>query len=466
MGRRDFQSTVADALPRIIQEQAKSGIGSIKFTQKDKKTIGKVYLRGGAIYALELSTYAPNIVNRIATNEFISIDARDDVLKKFENDPSNFAVISYVLTRQLFPEKPLMGYIKDYFLDAFDELYTWEEVNAEWRTHDEPSIPTIPNISPTDLIEKTRRRREYLDTQAAQVWNSATKAMDELGFRKNYEFDNQDYTTAVLLSIADGAWTIGSASDYLGLSHFNTKKLIFELWQQGIVDILHPKGLVITNRTPEDIQENTRPKGVDSVRHESELEAMPEEVTVSEIVTEEVPEEIFEQQNAATEDEADSVDELTQEEEEYPMSEINLPTPFSVPASPNAGPIVDPAENEAPRQAAPFARTAPAPVVTSAPTAPSFSHSEAPRSSRLTQLAQQLKQELANLDDSINAKLVEKNDSESQVASLEATKSDFIQKANALDPQIQNAKQNANRTADELNKLRSERAEITSLLQG
>jgi len=61
MGRRDFQSTVADALPRVIKEQAKFSVGSIKFTKKDKKTIGKVYLRAGAIYGIELTTYSPSI---------------------------------------------------------------------------------------------------------------------------------------------------------------------------------------------------------------------------------------------------------------------------------------------------------------------------------------------------------------------------------------------------------------------
>lgn len=254
MGRRDFQSTVADSLPRILQEQAKNGVGSIKFSKKDKKSIGKLYLRGGSIYAIELSTYNPNIVNRIATNEYISEPNREQLLNKFQDDIANLACINYVLTYQIFPEKPLMTYIKDYFLDAFDILYAWEDVNVEWRTNDEPpaTVPTVPNANPVELIEKLNKRKAFLVEEISKSWNISLEDIGTLVFRRNFDdYNDPDYITSVILSLAEGQWTIDGVTEYLGLSNFNTKILVYELWKSGLVDIIVPNGSVITNRASE-----------------------------------------------------------------------------------------------------------------------------------------------------------------------------------------------------------------------
>lgn len=259
MGRRDFQNTVAEVLPNIIKNEAKSGIGALRFTKKGRKAEAKLYFRGGAVYAIELSTYKPNIVNRLITNEHIKDNAREQVLQRFGNSPTNWAVVPFVLTGQLFPEKPLLGYIKDYFLDAFDELYSWTDVNAEFRTNEEPSIPTVPNADPTDLIERAIARKRFLETEVAQVWNSNLSQIDVLPFRKTTIYDDGNYTTALLLSVADGKRTIGEVAEYLGMSRFNVKKDLFELWKIGIIDMLHPSGLMITNRSPQEIKNNTRP---------------------------------------------------------------------------------------------------------------------------------------------------------------------------------------------------------------
>lgn len=289
MGRRDFQSTVADALPRIIQEQAKNGIGSIRFWKKDKKTVGKLYFRGGSIYAIEVSTYVPNIVNRIATNEYISQTNREQLLNKFQDDITNPEAINYVLTYQMFPEKPLMTYIKDYFLDAFDLLYSWDSVNAEWRTNDEPpkTVPTVPNANPFELIEKLEKRKSFLEEEVAPLWNTAPFNMGSLGFRRTVDYTDPDYITNVILSLGDGKWTIGGVAEYLGLSHFNTKIVIYDLWREGVVDILHPSGLVITYRDPETLHQsehNPNPTAEELPTIEAELlspESAEEETKVS-----------------------------------------------------------------------------------------------------------------------------------------------------------------------------------------
>jgi hypothetical protein len=287
MGRRDFQSTVADALPRVIKEQAKSGVGSIKFTKKDKKTIGKIYLRAGAIYGIELTTYEPSIVNRIITNEYISDKNREQVLNKYQNNLKDISVIEFVLKYQIFPEKPLMSYIKDYFFDAFDELYKWEEVNAEWRPNEEPSakVLKVPNASPEDVIEKLKLRESYLRENISQEWSIHPRDLDEVRYTKNFDYEDPDYTNYLLLAIPEeNQLTIGQVSDYYGLSRFNTKIALFKLWQSGAIDVFHPSGLRYTNRSEEEVQ-----KAQQEARKGNQRSSLPVETEVNEPISVDEP---------------------------------------------------------------------------------------------------------------------------------------------------------------------------------
>lgn len=443
MGRRDFQSTVVDTLPKIIQENAKTGVGSIRFFKKDKKTVGKLYLRGGAIYAIELSTYNPSVVNRIATNEYISESAREQVLDKFKDDATDFNVVNFVLTRQLFPEKPLLGYIKDYFLDAFDDLYTWDEVNVEWRTNDTPSplVPTVPNVSPEDLIEKTLLRRSFLENNVAQEWNTAPRDIGDLGFRKNYDLENQDYSIALILSIADASWTISDAATYLGMSHFNFKKLVFELWLEGVVDMLHPSGLIITNRSPLDIQAPTTKTPVVSVSEtlESQNNIFDEssfDALKSPLVPESTPIEVI-------------------VEQEPPKEE---------PIVPNQPPqFITPATSTQVTEVTPLPVSAPAPVINE--TAYTSSGNSSERTSRISHLALQLRQEISELDLAIASEIAQRQGMDSHFAALQTERNDLIEKINSTDSRILVARQDMAERETEIKRLTEERDSITSLLK-
>lgn len=262
MGRKDFNNTVAEVLPNIIKNEASKAIGALHFFKKDKKTRGKLYFRGGFIYAIELTTYTPNVVNRIVTNEHIRDGYREKILDRFGTSLTSWAVVPFVLQGQLFPERPLLGYIKDYFLDAFDELYSWTDVQAEFKVNEEPpsSVPHVPSADPAEIIEKAVLRKRMIETEIAQPWNSPVSQIDNLRFRRNVtQVPDNDYNSSLLLTIAEGKLTIGEATEYLGWSRYNMKRDLFDLWQKGYIDILHPKGLTITNRTPDELARKTTP---------------------------------------------------------------------------------------------------------------------------------------------------------------------------------------------------------------
>lgn len=271
MARKDFQSTVADALPRVIREQAKNSTGSIKFTHADKKTVGRVFVKAGNIYAIELSTYAPKIVSRIATNEYISDANREQVIAEFGERLTDLKVVQFVLQYQIFPEKPLITYLKDYFFDAFDELYQWKDVSVEWRNGEEPSdgVLKVPAANPDLIIEKLKQREQFLREQISGDWSIHPRDLDDVRYRRNFEYEDPDYTNMLILGLpTEDELPIGYVADYLGLPKFNAKLALYNLWKTGAVDVFNPSGLWYSNRSEEEIK-NSAPLQLSDIQTRS-----------------------------------------------------------------------------------------------------------------------------------------------------------------------------------------------------
>lgn len=467
MGRRDFQSTVADALPRIIQDQAKNSIGSIKFTRKDKKTIGKVYLRAGAIYAVELNNYSPNIVSRIVTNEFISESNRNQIIAKFSNDLTNTGVVDFVLKYQLFPEKPLTTYIKDYFFDALDELVSWTEVNAEWRSNEEPpaNVLRVSNANPKEVLEVLVKRKKHLENIISPQWSTHPRDINELTYTINDEYkdsegnliyEEPDYTKLSLITIAlEQDLTIGYAASYLGLSRFNTKVAIYNLWEAGVVDIIHPTALRYSNRTEEDI------KKANTVRTSpSNISAPPASQSSLPSIEKETPEPILEQEysnvqpSKIDETPVNSVSPVIYDEaEEHNLGEeyendYSLPEEFTS--------VLEPIEETQYPELSSVQTTIKEQQMTDT------THTSA--SSRLREMVQQIKQELAALEVAIdNAKKVVEG-KQAYVKTLHDERTMFVNKLQDLDNRIKQENSSIESAKTELDRLTKEYQESKNLL--
>ena len=268
MARRDFLPSVSDGLKTAIKDHVKSGFGSLRLTRKDKKTFARLFFKDGLIYGIEVSTYKPNIVTRIVTNEFISEANRTQVLNKFEKTLNDFSVVKFVVDYQLFPERPLATYIKDYFFDAFDEVFQWEDVSVEWKANDKLTGGglTVAPTEPNDIIRRLEEREAILNNKLANAWAVHPRDFRSLPFVKNFEYNDPDYTKQMLLSLPENAsLTIGAVAEYFGLPYFNTEIDIFDLWQAGAVDILHPRGMQFSNRSEQEIRESRENKPTSSI---------------------------------------------------------------------------------------------------------------------------------------------------------------------------------------------------------
>ncbi len=295
MARRDPLVKVSESLSSVIKEQVKTGFGSLRFTKKDKKTSARLYFKDGLIYGIDVSSYSPKIVTRIITNELISETNRLQVITKYGENLTDFSVIKFVLDYQLFPERPLAVYIKDFFFDALDELYQWEDVAVEWKQNDKLNSLAL-NITPTapeDIITRLNARLSELNNKVAQAWALHPRELDAVEYVRNFEYSDPDYTHQLLLSLPDGAQpTIAYAADYFGLPIYNTILAVFSLWQAGAVDVIHPSGIRYSNRTDQEIRKATVsiPKPTPTVIEKPVSEPIPT-ITVPTYIEEEAIEE-------------------------------------------------------------------------------------------------------------------------------------------------------------------------------
>ncbi len=465
---KNYTGKVEEILPPIVDDLVKLNLGSVRFFKKDKKTEGKLYFRSGLAYGIELSTYKPNIVNRIITNEYVKDNAREFILQRYGDNLNDMGVVQFVLTAQLFPEKPLLLYIKDYFLDAFDELLTWDQTTAEWKAGDEPKNPSVPNTNPFELIEKAKKRREYLESKISPEWNATIKQMESLGFRRNFRFESSDYATSVLLSVADGNWTIGAAAEYLGMSRFNVKKTLFELWQEGIIDVIHPSGLLITNRTQDSLRngQNKTQGGVNlGINRELELmpgdtiEALPVPPRPTQMIqsspqAQQVPQPSQPQQVQASNPIA-SQPVILQE----PSAVASQPIPTQIQTAPAQPVQPETIQSSQPLQALP--QSEPQQIRNQQMSDPNQSGT-----SRLAVIAQQLREELANMDKAIQSAVDRKNTLVQYAASLQNEKNALIAQLQSVDTRLATNNTDIANADAEINHLASERAETTKLLQG
>lgn len=420
MARREFQSTVAEVLPRIIEEQTKNNTGSIKFTHSDKKTMGRVFVKEGKIYAIELNSYTPKIVNRIITNEYISESNREQVIAEYGDRLTDTSVIQFVLKYQFFPEKPLITYLKDYFFDAFDELYQWKDVAAEWRSNEEPGpqVLKVTPIDPVTMLAKLKQREDFLRDVVAQAWSIHPRELDNVRYRRNFKYDDPDYTNMLILELPtdDGAeLPIGYVADYLGLPKFNAKLALYNLWKSGAVDIFNPSGIWYSTR------EQTGPTVLPHLVSSQPQPAAPTpqgnhpNYTPSPVIEETIVEETV----------AEELTDMISFEQDYGFArtEDNSPdlTPFTL----------EPLTNE---EALPVFSTPPQSQYIkekemSTPAAPSAA-------ARLRALKQQLRQELDLLQTSILELHTQRQAKQKYLHSVKSQRSELIRQLKELDKTI------------------------------
>lgn len=492
MARRDILERVSDSFLKTIETHVKTGYGSLKFAQKDKKTYIKVFFKDQLIYGVESSVSAPKIVTRIVTNEIITDANRTQVLNKFENSLEDFAVIKYVLDYQLFPERPLAVYIKDFFFDVLDTLYLWEDVTVEWKQNDRITIGnglTINPADPAEILTRIKERINELNNTVAQAWSIHPKELNDIVFVKNFDVETKNYTQTLLLSLPDGTEpAIGDVADYFGLPVFNTKLAVYELWLLGAVDVIHPAGIRYSNRSETEIRKTASPtENIVSVPNSKSIPLASETNTPSDnpflkqILAHGIQEETelpfptpLNNNVSSSEDEGYIVEDLTEEifdnemDDEYEPFDSYIEDDIVEEIIEET--VEDDTYNEHPDDFYEYKNLIEdtPPTLTAPPTTPTETYEEdidMTDASGLKAMALQMKTMLTGIKERIQVTKKTISDRDTEITSTTQKRRTLISELRALDAALEEAKTEKAKAESELAELETEFNEFTQLFQ-
>jgi hypothetical protein len=382
MGRNDFKNSVQQSLTNMLADsEVGSGTGVAKFIRSDKKTIGKLYLKQGKAYAIEVTNYPIGLLRRVLSSEFIAAEHREQILNRFQKEQSSPEIIDYLLTYQLMPERELTNFVKDQFLGAVDELFSWENVNAEWRNGEETEAFTVPFVEPSKLQELANNRRIFLEN-VAEAFGLDVEKLNNLKFKQIAEptaANDLPQAAPNLLSIGKGEFEVREAATQFGLSMFLAKQALYKLWSEEIIEMIYNNEFPIRHvtpvpETPESFpadpalssslpNEPTQPEEqvAPAIENETpvltddnfdeipvEVEADEEEVMPTMAMEEDIPTESVEEEEPFHIIEASPIKTLevsdSAGEDELPLE---AEEPEDAPAVTEVNPVVDPAPEEA-----------------------------------------------------------------------------------------------------------------------
>lgn len=261
-GKTDYTASVREALKQMLADtEVTSSVGAAKFTRSDKKTVGHVYLREGKVYAVDISSYTPNIMTRLVQNGYLNEEAVAKISRHFgkgkENDPR---LPEFCLDRHLVPEKAMATIQQDFFLEAFSYILSWTDVHADWRQGEVTDFYKIDRFELQKVIDLTDTREVFLD-KVSKDFGVDKENFDKITFRKITEPELDEETPLIyhqLLSVANGEWDVRSTVNNFGLTYFRTVQSIHDLWTEKYINLFY-EGYPIAEYASENTTENAQP---------------------------------------------------------------------------------------------------------------------------------------------------------------------------------------------------------------
>lgn len=256
-GKNSYTANVRSALEQMLSDtEVVSSLGAAKFTKKDKKTIGYIYLREGKVYSAIINNHAPNLITRLIQGGHLSEEDVKKITRHFgegdENDPN---LTEFVLDRHMVPEKTMATIQQDFFLEIFSEILSWEEVNADWLQNETTDYYKIDRFDVSKVIELVDTRNAFIEN-VSKDFNVPIANLDEVSFTKIDSPELDEETPLIfhqLLSMSKDGNTIREAINAFGLTFFRTVQSIHDLWHENYVELTYG-GIKIPSYNDSDIE--------------------------------------------------------------------------------------------------------------------------------------------------------------------------------------------------------------------
>ena len=174
MSQHNHDNKVKEIFPALLSDSdVMNGVGAVFFVRKDKK-IGKIFLRQGNVYGVDNPNVKLDLPARLTTSKYAS---EEDIATIRKSRQTVEKLIETVTTKQYVKPNDMTNILKENFLGSVDELYTWEDVNIEWRAGEQHTGVTVPQVALSRLVDISMNRYQHVIGQVQQ-WEFDT--IDEL----------------------------------------------------------------------------------------------------------------------------------------------------------------------------------------------------------------------------------------------------------------------------------------------
>ena len=263
LARSNYNASVRKSLQQMAEDrEIIVSTGAARFTRSDKKTIGYVYLRNGLVYAASINTYVPNLMTRLVQAGYLDQNGVKTVERKFGDNLTHPDIAEYILDHHLVPEKTMDSISQDFFLEIFQYLISWENVNADWRDKETTDYLKIDNFELNKIINIVDARQDFIKGVAEQFGVDLIN-LGVITFKTKTTPDFDDETPMMfhqIVSIANGEWNIQSAADNFGLTHFRVVQAIYELWKADYLELSYETYPINAYLNPEELTEEPTPE--------------------------------------------------------------------------------------------------------------------------------------------------------------------------------------------------------------
>lgn len=263
-GKNSFNDNVLTSLTHMIRDGITSrGSGAAKFTRSDKKTVGYIYFQDGQVYAASMSNYMPNFLTRLVQSGFIDDKQLTKITRYFgEENLSDPKIPDFVADNFMVETNILTNVKQDFFIEIFETILGWTNVNAEWRVNEITNVYKINPVDPVRVLNLVENRNKFLD-KVADDFGVDVVQIKKLIFTTKKPTDFDEQTPLIfnqVMSSANGEWTISDTAQRFGLTLFVTIQAVYELWKADFITVIYDNEYPIDPYIPEKVETTPLPE--------------------------------------------------------------------------------------------------------------------------------------------------------------------------------------------------------------
>lgn len=216
-----------------------NSLGVAKFSKKEKGVYCKFYFKRGKIYSVFSTETFPDFVTRLYQSGDLSNNNLEIIKTRFRNDLKNPQIQDFIVDRHMVSLEALENVKQDFFLDIFERIISWDNVNADWISNETTDYVKIIPVDYQRIIELLLKRKELIETIASD-FGVQCEDLSVIKFdAKTQENFNTDTPLIYfqLYSLANGEVTTVEAAAQFGLTEFRTLQTLHLLWQNDNINV-------------------------------------------------------------------------------------------------------------------------------------------------------------------------------------------------------------------------------------